>query len=149
MRRRFMTFLFCACLCTLSESAPADGPANAGAPTAPPDVLWNLHVLYLPGSQDARLTLTSPEGTIAVRAPWQCVYKRTTFEQQDIVKIKCMHGSGAVVGTVAMCRREVGQSDLEQLSIGVDGVAAYETIDLSCLVPREHGRGDEGFEERK
>ena len=149
MRRPFVISLLCATLGTVSESAPADGSAASASPVAPPDVQWNLHVLYFPGSSDARLALGSPEGSIAVRTPWQCTYKRTTFDLQDIVKIKCMHESGAVVGTVAMCRREVGQSDLEQLSIGVDGVPAYQTIDLSCFVPRDHVRADEAFEQRK
>ncbi|HXN33964.1 MAG TPA: hypothetical protein VN894_18985 [Polyangiaceae bacterium] len=146
MRPPFVSFFLCASLCTMSESAPAGGFVSAGGSTAPPDVQWALHVLYLPGSQDARLTLGSPEGVIAVRAPWECGYKRTTMDQHDLVKIKCTHESGAVVGTVAMCRRELGQSDLAQLSIGVDGVPAYETIDLSCFVPREHPRGDESNE---
>jgi hypothetical protein len=135
----------------MSEKAPADplvdGGSSAAAESARlPDVQWVLHVLHLPGNQDARSQLLLPEGAIQVRAPWQCKYKRVTLEQQDIVKIKCAHDSGAVVGTVAMCRREQGQSDLAQLSIGVDGRAAYETIDLSCSTPL---RGDGVYEQRR
>jgi hypothetical protein len=148
MRRRFVSISFCASLCATSANAPADGTARAGS-TTPPDVQWALHVVYLPGSQDARLAVASQEGAIAVRAPWQCIYKRTTLDQYDLVRVKCAHEGGAVVGTVAMCRREVGQSDLAQLSIGVDGVATYETIDLSCFVPRDRGRGEESSKQRK
>jgi hypothetical protein len=120
----------------MSGNAPADPAVDAGASAISPEVQWVLHLLYLPGSQDARLALVLQEGAIPVRAPWQCRYKRLTLEQQDIVKVKCTHESGAVVGTVAMCRRETGQSDMAQLSIGIDGVATYETIDLSCSTPR-------------
>jgi hypothetical protein len=149
MGRPFVSFLLLLGLCTLSEATPADGlPRTSGAEAAP-EVQWALHVLYLPSNQDARSTLPSPEGTIAVRPPWQCGYKRTTLDQEDIVKLKCVHESGAVVGTVAMCRREVGQSDLAQLSIGVDGLPSYETIDLSCAVPRDHARGDLSYRERR
>ncbi len=146
--RRLSSALFCASLCTLSASAPADGSGD-GRGSALPEVQWALHVVYLPGNQDARFSVSAAEGVIAVRAPWQCIYKRTIQDQHDIVKIKCLHETGAVVGTVAMCKREVGQADLAQLSIGVDGQAAYEMIDLSCYVPRDRGRGDESYDQRK
>jgi hypothetical protein len=101
-------------------------------------------VLYRPGGQEARLSVTGDEGAIPVRAPWQCAYQRMPTMPEEVVKIRCIHGGGAVVGTLAICRREAGQSDLAQLSIGVDGEAAYETIDLSCAVPREPA-GPDGF----
>ena len=148
MKRRFVSFLFCLGLCAISDNVPAGGVAPAGGGSLP-DVQWALHVLYLPGNEDARPTMNAQEGPIAVRAPWECVYKRTTAEQYDLVKIKCMYAGGAVVGSVAMCRREPGQSDLAQISIGVDGVPAYETIDLSCFVPRDRGRGDESYRPKK
>jgi hypothetical protein len=148
MRRSFVSFLFCACLCSMSESAPAGGFATAGGSASPPEAQWALHVLYLPGSDSAQPSINPQEGVIAVRPPWECAYKRTTMDQYDLVKVKCTHEGGAVVGTVAMCRREPGQSDLAQLSIGVDGLPAYETIDISCFVPRER-HGDESYEQRK
>jgi hypothetical protein len=149
MRRPFVSVLLCAGLCSMSKGAPADATAGADGPATAPDVQWTLRVLYLPGGQDVRLPLNAQEGVIPVRARWQCNYKRTTLVQQDIVKIKCIHESGAVVGTLAMCRREVGQLDLAQLSIGMDGVAAYETIDLSCSIPRDREHADGAYEQRK
>jgi hypothetical protein len=144
--RAFVGVLLCSTLCSMSERAPADPAVDAGAALVPPEVQWVLHVLYLPGNQEARLPLVLPEGAVPVRAPWQCKYKRATLEREDIVKVKCTHDSGAVVGTLAMCRREQGQSDLAQLSIGIDGVAVYETIDLSCSTPRP---GDQVYEQRR
>ncbi len=94
-----------------------------------------LHVLHRPGSQDARVTVGAEEGEIAVRPPWQCSYQRVADEVHESVKIKCAHPSGAVVGTLAICDKARGQADLAQLSIGVDGVAAYDTMDVSCSVP--------------
>ncbi len=148
MKRPFVSVVLFASLCTMTESAPADSLVPPGPSATPPDVQWALHVLYLPGSQDLRSTLPAKEGVIAVQPPWECSYKRTTMDRQDLVKIKCIHEDGAVVGTVAMCRREFGQSDLAQLSIGVDGVPSYETIDLSCSVPRDRPRTDLSYRER-
>ncbi|MGA7123724.1 MAG: hypothetical protein WBY94_26705 [Polyangiaceae bacterium] len=148
MGRTFVSAVLFASLCMTTESAPAESLVPPGASSAAPEVQWALHVLYLPGSQDARSTLPAKEGVIAVRPPWQCSYKRTTMDRQDLVKIKCIHEDGAVVGTVAMCSREFGQSDLAQLSIGVDGVPSYETIDLSCSVPRDRPRADLSYGER-
>ncbi|MDP9036144.1 MAG: hypothetical protein M3O50_15190 [Myxococcota bacterium] len=137
MRRHACAFVF-GSLLTFSREAPGGSPSAAALAKAPPDVRWTLHVIYLPGTRDARPPVNAEGGTVAVSAPWQCVYKKLAGEQQEMVKIKCMHESGAVVGTLAMCRREVGQSDLAQLSIGIDGVSAYETLDLSCSVPPSH-----------
>ncbi len=138
MRRHACVFVFASLLMFSREAPGGSGPAAALAAKTAPDVRWTLHVLYLPGTRDARPPLSGEGGTIAVSAPWQCAYKRLIGEQQEMVKIKCIHESGAVVGTLAMCRREVGQSDLAQLSVGIDGVPAYETLDLSCAVPPSH-----------
>jgi hypothetical protein len=132
-----------AALCGLSGNSAADIVPDAGSTASAPDARWSLHVLYRPGGQDARVAVGAAEGVIPVRAPWQCNYQRTTLEQQEMVKVKCSHASGAVVGTLAMCRREPGQSDIAQLSIGVDGVAVYETIDLSCFIPDARTRTSE------
>ncbi|MBV9948017.1 MAG: hypothetical protein JOZ69_14275 [Myxococcales bacterium] len=147
MRRSMAGAAVCSALALLPGGAGAQRPAGAtGAAGAtdgarPPDVRWSLHVLYRPGAQEARVYVSADGGVVPVRGPWECNYRRTTVEKEDLVKVKCAHTSGAVVGTLAMCRREPGQSDIAQLNIGVDGVAAYETIDLSCLVT---GPGDRG-----
>ncbi len=148
--RPYVSALVFAGTLVVAQKAPGGSSSETRlGPKTPPEVRWTLHVLYLPGTRDARPSLNGESGAIAVTAPWQCVYKRVADEQQEMVKIKCLHESGAVVGTLAMCRREVGQSDLAQISIGLDGVATYETLDLSCSVPPHSSRGDEPFEERK
>lgn len=148
--RRYLIGLILAGLLTVAPNAPGGSAPEARPPEKTlPDVHWTLHVLYLPGTRDARPPLEAEGGTIAVTPPWRCVYKQMVSDQQEIVKIKCVHESGAVVGTLAMCRREVGQSDLAQISIGLDGVTTYETLDLSCSVPPRPARGDLASDERK
>lgn len=137
MDRRWGRVLICVGLGALPERAMAGPPADASSPASLPEIQWTIHVLYRPSAQEVRVPLVSGEGPVPVRAPWQCVYQRTLLEQEEIVKLRCVHTSGAVVGTLAICRKEMGRTDLAQLSIGVDGVAAYETVDVSCSVPRD------------